>query len=215
MRLFIWFIVYSSSSLFLPVSFIIAVIAAFLITPTNEGLRNIGAITTLMSILYMANLNFKFTNIYERKEGFFYFSANLSRFSIILFFTMANLLTVMIFPLVTFDNAGINISFNLFIAVTLYVLFYYFLMMTASVLFRKPQISMLLALFLFIMPMFMINYVSSKSEILMIDALTPMSLTFPIIKLNFNFLIFIAEYLILIIALFGISVSIEKWRSFS
>ncbi len=199
----------------LPVSFTTAIVLTFFVPPTNSGIRTVAVFATLMCIIYMINFNFKLTNMYEKNEGFFYFSANLSRSSILILFTISGLLLSLLFPFIILDNSGINISFNVFYAVLLYVLFYYFLMLGTSILFRKPQISMFLVLFIFILPMFMENYLSSLSEILLVYGLTPLSLADSSIVLNWRFFNILADYAVSALIFLIASISIERWRSFS
>lgn len=213
-KLFVWFVVYSANTLILPVSFIIAIVLTFFVSPTNNGIRAVAVFVTLVCITYMINFNFKLTNMYEKNEGFFYFSANLSRSSVLVLFTLSGLLLVLLFPLIILDNSGINISFYVFYAVLLYVLFYYFLMLAISILFRKPQISMFLVLFIFILPTFLESYLTSKSEILMVNGLTPMSLTNSSMILNWGFFNVLIGYVISAVVFLFTSISIEKWRSF-
>ena len=169
---------------------------------------------TFMCIAYMMNFNFKLTNMYEKNEGFFYFSANLSRTSVLVLFTVSGLPLALLFPFIILDNSGINISFNVFYAVLLYVLFYYFLMLATSILFRKPQIPMFLILFIFILPIFLESYLTSQSEILMVYGLTPMSLSNSSIVLNWRFFNILTDYVVSAVVFLITSISIEKWRSF-
>ena len=215
MKLISWFIVYSGNSLVLLSAYIIAILSTFFISPTNSGTRNIAILVAFMGIVYIINLNFKVTNVYEKNEGFFYFSAPLSRSSLPVMFAGTGLLFVMPFSLIVMDNSGINLSFGLFYLELLTLLFYYFITLSASLLLRKAQISTFLIIFLFISPSFLLNYLNTKSEILMVSALSPFSLSNPGFVLTAGLYSIMQYYVLFGMISLIVAIIVERWRSFT
>lgn len=214
-KLISWFILYSGNSIVLFSTLSLAIAFSFFILPSNSGVRNIAILVSLMAIIYILNFNFKVSNIYEKNEGFFYFSAPLSRYSLPALFSVSGLLFVIPFSLVILDNSGINISFGIFYLELLSLLFYYFISLSVTILFRKAQISTFMILFLFTSPVFLSNYINSKTEIIMVSALSPLSLSNPGLILINGFYSILQDYVIISLMILISVITLEKWRGFS
>jgi hypothetical protein len=130
-------------------------------------------------------------------------------------FSVSGLLFVIPFSLVILDNSGINISFGIFYMELLSLLFYYFISLSVTILFRKAQISTFMILFLFTSPVFLSNYINSKTEIIMVSALSPLSLSNPGLILINGFYSILQDYVIISLMILISVITLEKWRGFS